>query len=217
MKKIAKRVINIILFVAFLTLIICMGISKKEEAKIRSESIVQQAGDSTEKKLVTQIEEINQDHIDADSEKVEKSNTREYPKVEIEKTYKGYDVCAKLEIPAISLVTNVLKNYSTSALNVSVTKFWGVEPNQIGNFCVAGHNFKNKNMFRNLKKLNVGDKLFVTDEKIGKVEYEIFDIYKVFPEDTSCLTSSIAGEREVTLITCTNDSKQRIIVKAKEV
>lgn len=217
MEKIAKRVINIILFVAFLTLIICMGISKKEEAKIRSESIVQQAGDSTEKKLVTQIEEINQDHIDADSEKVEKSNTREYPKVEIEKTYKGYDVCAKLEIPAISLVTNVLKNYSTSALNVSVTKFWGVEPNQIGNFCVAGHNFKNKNMFRNLKKLNVGDKLFVTDEKIGKVEYEIFDIYKVFPEDTSCLTSSIAGEREVTLITCTNDSKQRIIVKAKEV
>lgn len=217
MEKIAKRVINIILFVAFLTLIICMGISKKEEAKIRSESIVQQAGDSTEKKLVTQIEEINQDHIDADSEKVEKSNTREYPKVKIEKTYKGYDVCAKLEIPAISLVTNVLKNYSTSALNISVTKFWGVDPNQIGNFCVAGHNFKNKNMFRNLKKLNVGDRLFVTDEKIGKVEYEIFNIYKVFPEDTSCLTSSITGEREVTLITCTTDSKQRIIVKAKEV
>lgn len=217
MEKIAKRVINIILFVAFLTLIICMGISKKEEAKIRSESIVQQAGDSTEKKLVTQIEEINQDNIGVDKEKVEKSNTREYPKVEIEKTYKEYHVCAKLEIPAISLVTNVLKNYSTSALNVSVTKFWGVDPNQIGNFCVAGHNFKNKNMFRNLKKLNIGDRLFVTDEKIGKVEYEIFDIYKVFPEDTSCLTPSIADEREVTLITCTTDSKQRIIVKAKEV
>ena len=217
MEKIAKRVINIILFVAFLTLIICIGISKKEETKIRSESIVQQAGDSTEKKLVTQIEEINQDNIGVDKEKVEKSNTREYPKVKIEKTYKGYDVCAKLEIPSISLVTNVLKNYSTSALNVSVTKFWGVDPNQIGNFCVAGHNFKNKNMFRNLKKLNVGDRLFVTDEKIGKVEYEIFNIYKVFPEDTSCLTPSIADEREVTLITCTTDSKQRIIVKAKEV
>lgn len=217
MEKITKRMVNIILFVGFFTLIICMGISKKEEAKIRSESIVQQAGDSTEKKLVTQIEEINQDNIGVDKEKVEKANTKEYPKVEIEKTYKGYHVCAKLEIPAISLVTNVLKNYSTSALNVSVTKFWGVDPNQIGNFCVAGHNFKNKNMFRNLKKLNVGDRLFVTDEKIGKVEYEIFDIYKVFPEDISCLTSSIAGEREVTLITCTTDSKQRIIVKAKEV
>ena len=216
MEKITKRVVNIILFVAFVILIICIGISKKEESKIQSESIIQQDGDSTEKKLVTQIKEINQDNIGLDKEKVEKSNTREYPKVKIEKTNKGYDVCAKLEIPSISLVTNVLKNYSTSALNVSVTKFWGVDPNQIGNFCVAGHNFKNKNMFRNLKKLNVGDRLFVTDEKIGKVEYEIFDIYKVFPEDTSCLTSSITDEREVTLITCTTDSKQRIIVKAKE-
>ena len=217
MEKITKRVVNIILFVAFVILIICIGISKKEESKIQSESIIQQDGDSTEKKLVTQIKEINQDNIGLDKEKVEKSNTREYPKVKIEKTYKGYDVCAKLEIPSISLVTNVLKNYSTSALNVSVTKFWGVDPNQIGNFCVAGHNFKNKNMFRNLKKLIVGDKLFVTDEKIGKVEYEIFDIYKVFPEDTSCLIPFVAEEREVTLITCTTDSKQRIIVKAKEI
>ena len=217
MEKIAKRVINIILFVVFVILIICIGISKKEESKIQSESIIQQEGDSTEKKLVTQIKEINQDNNEVDMEKVQKTYTKEYTKVEIEKTYKGYDVCAKLEIPSISLVTNVLKNYSTSALNVSVTKFWGGEPTQIGNFCVAGHNFKNRNMFRNLKKLNIGDRLFVTDEKIGKVEYEIFDIYKVFPEDTSCLTSSIAGEREVTLITCTTDSKQRIIVKAKEV
>ena len=216
MKKITKRVVNIILFVAFLTLIICMEISKKEETKIRSESIVQQTGDSTEKKLVTQIEEINQDHIDADSKKVEKANTKEYSKVVIEKTYKGYDVCAKLEIPSISLVTNVLKNYSTSALNVSVTKFWGVEPNQIGNFCVAGHNFKNKNMFKNLKKLNIGDKLYIADKEVGKVEYEVFDMYKVFPEDTSCLTPSTTNKREVTLITCTTDSKQRIVVKAKE-
>ena len=103
MEKITKRMVNIILFVGFFTLIICMGISKKEEAKIQLESIGQQIGDSTEKKLVTQIEETNQDHIDTDSEKIEKSNTKEYPKVEIDKTYKGYDVCAKLEIPSIIL------------------------------------------------------------------------------------------------------------------
>ena len=126
-------------------------------------------------------------------------------------------MCAELEIPAISLVTNILKSYSTTALNISVTKFWGVEPNQIGNCCIAGHNFKNKNMFRNLKKLNLGDKLFIADNEVGKVEYEIFDIYKVFPEDTSCLTPATTDKREVTLITCTTDSKKRIIVKAKEI
>ena len=208
MEKITKRVINIILCVAFLTLIICMGISKKEEKQIKSPTIEQKSGEVKEKSLVITIEENEQQN--------EVQNVKEYPKVDIVNTYRGYDVCAELEIPAISLVTNVLKNYSTAALNISVTKFWGVEPNQIGNFCVAGHNFKNKNMFRNLKKLGIGDKLYITDREVGKVEYEIFDIYKVFPDNTSCLTPATTNEREVTLITCTTDSKQRIIVKAKE-
>ena len=143
--------------------------------------------------------------------------TKIYPQEEIIEEYKGYDVCAKLEIPVIELETYVLKNYSTQALNISVTKFWGVDPNEIGNFCVAGHNFINKNMFRNLKKLNIGDKLMLTDNTIGKIEYEIFDIYTVIPEDTSCLFPVIDGKREITLITCTNDSSKRIIVKAREV
>ena len=192
MEKIIKRVINIILFVAFLTLIICMGISKKEEKQIQSPTIEQKSGEVKEQSLVITIEENEQQN--------EVQNVKEYPKVDIVNTYRGYDVCAELEIPAISLVTNVLKNYSTAALNISVTKFWGVEPNQIGN----------------LKKLDIVDKLYITDREVGKVEYEIFDIYKVFPENTSCLTPVTTNEREVTLITCTTDSKQRIIVKAKE-
>lgn len=142
---------------------------------------------------------------------------KQYPKEEIIEEYKGYTVCAKLEIPSIELETHVLKNYSVQALNVSVTKFWGVDPNEIGNFCIAGHNFKNKNMFRNLKKLNIGEKIVVSDNKIGKIEYEIYDIYKVVPKDISCLSQETEGKREVTLITCTSDSKERIIVKAREV
>ena len=204
--KLAKKIINFILFVALLILLISLLIFKKEEKQIPSELSVKQNEDIIEENLVTKIKE---------NEPIKEQ--KEYPKVEIADTYRGYDVCAELEIPAISLVTNILKSYSTTALNISVTKFWGVEPNQIGNCCIAGHNFKNKNMFRNLKKLNLGDKLFIADNEIGKVEYEIFDIYKVFPEDTSCLTPATTDEREVTLITCTTDSKQRIIVKAKEI
>lgn len=130
--------------------------------------------------------------------------------------YKGYNVSAKLEIPEIDLETYVLSTYSTQALNVSVTKFWGAEPNEEGNFCVAGHNFKKSNMFRNLKNLSIGDVIFVSDNDHGKVEYKIYDIYKVEPDDVSCLSQDTNGKREVTLITCTNDSKDRIIVKALE-
>lgn len=139
----------------------------------------------------------------------------EYPKEEILENYNGYSVCAKLEIPVISLETYVLSEYSTQNLNVSVTKFFGPNPNEIGNFCVAGHNFRNKNMFKNLKKVEIGDEIFLIDNKVGKVKYIVYEIDKVFPNDVSCLEQN-SEVREITLITCTSDSKKRIIVKAKE-
>lgn len=141
----------------------------------------------------------------------------EYPKEKIDSTYGGYEVCSKLEIPKISLKTNVLSKYSKKALSLCVTKFWGVEPNTIGNFCIAGHNTKSKNMFYNLKELEIGDNLFLADRKIGKVEYEVFKIYKVSPNDTSCLDPLTKYEKEITLITCTNDAQKRLIVKAREI
>lgn len=140
-----------------------------------------------------------------------------YSKEKIADTYKGYKVCAKLVIPAISLETNVLENFSEDALKVSVVKFWGADPNQKGNFCIAGHNFRNKNMFKKLKNLKIGDKLSISDRKVGKVEYQIFKIDTVLPDNIECLNAQTINEREVTLITCTLDSKKRIILKAKEV
>lgn len=157
-----------------------------------------------------------QNDVEKETNETTKQTTKKYPKEKVIDEYKGYTVAAKLEIPKIQLETYILQNYSIEALNISVTKFWGANPNEIGNFCVAGHNFQNKNMFRNLKNLQTGDRLFISDNKIGRIEYEIYDIYKVEPDDVSCLTQETGGRREVTLITCTNDSKQRIIVKARE-
>lgn len=135
-----------------------------------------------------------------------------------EETEKGYDVIAKLEIPKISLKTNVLSQYSEDALLVSVTKFWGANPNQVGNFCIAGHNYyKRTNMFYKLKNLKKGDEILLTDRNNLTIEYIVYDIFKVSPKDISCLSQETNGAREITLITCTSNSKQRIIVKAKEI
>ena len=131
----------------------------------------------------------------------------------IDDEYEGYDVIAKLEIPKINLNTYVLKNYSSKALSISVTKFWGVNPNEIGNFCVAGHNYRD---FKNITKLDIGDTLILTDNYNGSIQYLIYDIFKVFPDQTDCLSQDTNGKKEVTLITCTQDSKKRIIIKAQE-
>lgn len=203
MKK-KKIIINIFLICAIVIVLIVLGIEDNKDKQIEENQ--QLANNYTAEKQDIEINNI----------KEETEEIKQYPKEQIEKEYQGYDVCAKLEIPEIALETYILKNYSMQALNVAVTKFWGADPNEKGNFCVAGHNFPNRNMFYKLKKLKIGDKLFISDNNIGKIEYEIYDVYKVLPNDVNCLEQETGGKREVTLITCTNDSKQRIIIKARE-
>lgn len=200
MKKNKKKIVNILIVGMIIGIVIWISIKEYEEMQIGK----------TKRMNVFQPQAENQVILQNEAQQTE--NIKE----NIVETYQGYKVCAKLEIPAISLETYILDQYSTQALNISVTKFWGANPNEIGNFCIAGHNFNNKNMFHNLKKLQIGDELLITDNKTGKIKYEIYDIDKVVPNDVSCLSQE-TNNREVTLITCTNDSQKRIIVKAKEI
>lgn len=187
----------------FILVILIFGIITYLRIETNSEKNIKQANNYEVKNVVTSTNNI-------------KENEKVYSKEEVIKEYKGYEVDSKLEIPKIELETYILKDFSKETLNISVTKFWGCKPNTIGNYCIAGHNFKNKNMFHNLKKLKRNDNLFIIDNKVGKVEYEVYDVYKVFPEDTSCLEQETNGKKEVTLITCTSDSEERIIIKAVE-
>ena len=149
------------------------------------------------------------------SEESQDSKTNEeIQKTQIPTEYKGFSVIAKLEIPKINLETYVLENYSIQALTVSVTKFYGGEPNEIGNFCISGHNYVVKNMFHNLKKLDVNDEIFLTDLKNRTYKYKIYKKETVLPKETECLSQITNGRIELTLITCTADSSKRIILKA---
>ena len=149
------------------------------------------------------------------SEESQDSKTNEeIQKTQIPTEYKGFSVIAKLEIPKINLETYVLENYSVQALTVSVTKFYGGEPNEIGNFCISGHNYVVKNMFHNLKKLDVNDEIFLTDLKNRTYKYKIYKKETVLPKETECLSQITNGRIELTLITCTTDSSKRIILKA---
>lgn len=207
-KKKNKVIISDIIISIILGIMIWVCIEEYKEIKIKQNVKLQY---NTENIITQDNNELKT------QEKILTNIIKEYPKEEIISEYKGYEVAAKLEIPKIELETYILQNYSIEALKVCVTKFWGANANEIGNFCIAGHNFNNKNMFRNLNKLEVGDKIFISDNKIGKIEYEIYDIYIVKPEDVDCLSQETNGKRIVTLITCTNDSKNRVIVKAKEI
>ncbi len=152
------------------------------------------------------------------SQKYEKTNNKESKNTNlyIPQKYKGYEVSAKLKIEKLKIDTYVLKEYSKSAMETCVTKYFGPNPNEIGNYCIAGHNYIRKNMFSELKKLNIGDQISLTDNFHGEVCYEIYDKYKVKPTQNEVLSQKTNGEKHITLITCSDYSKKRIIIKAKE-
>lgn len=137
---------------------------------------------------------------------------------EIEKNpakYKGYIVSAKLTIPKIKLETYVFENYDKDAMLICPTKYFGPEPNEIGNYCIAAHNYNKENMFNHIIELEEGDTIYLTDNKKGEVKYNVYDVYKVKPTDNTPLVQETNGQVEITLITCSDYSSKRIIVKAK--
>lgn len=167
----------------------------------------------------TTIEKVNsKSYQNYQSENLETQqsteNEQNVEKEYIETEFKGYKVCAKINIPTITLETYVLEECSKQALLTSVTKFYGGEPNKVGNFCIAGHNYGPSNMFQNIKKLKINDEIYLIDTNGNKEKYSIYDIYTVLPNETRCLSQKTDGNTELTLITCTPDSERRIIVKA---
>ncbi len=138
-------------------------------------------------------------------------------------TSKGetYSTEAIISIPKIKIKYPVLTETSDKLLEISVNKYWGdAGPNGIGNYCIVGHNYRNGKMFGRLHELKNKDTVELEDLTGRKVTYEVYNKYVVKPTDVSCTSQVEArkrGIRELTLITCTNYGKERLIVKCREV
>ena len=135
----------------------------------------------------------------------------------LELEFKGYKVEGIIEIPKINIKYPIIDHTNEETMKVCITKFWGPQANEIGNYTVAGHNNKDGTMFGKTKYLQIGDKIKLTNLKNETVEYEIFKIYSIDPDDVSCVESVENNTREITLITCTNGHKNRLVTKAREV
>lgn len=130
---------------------------------------------------------------------------------------KTYNTVGTVDIPTLDVSYPILSETTDDLLKVSVCKFWGSNPNEVGNLCIAGHNYRNNRFFSKVPNLKTGDIIEITDLNNKKLKYSIYDKYTVDPRDVSCTSQLTNGKKIVTLITCTNDSKQRVVVKAKEI
>ncbi len=85
----------------------------------------------------------------------------------------------------------------------------------LGNICIAGHNYDNESFFSNVPKLSIGDIILLTDLDYVTNAYTIYDKYEISSSNTSCTSQNTGNRKEVTLVTCNNITGNRIIVKAK--
>ena len=131
------------------------------------------------------------------------------------RTYKGFGVLGTMEIPATSLKYPILEKVTKKSIETAVAFLYGSGINQPGNSVIIGHNYRNGLFFSNNKKLNIGDKIYITGNDGNKVTYTIYNKFETTPEDTSFYQRDTGGKAEVTLSTCTDDSKARLIICAK--
>ena len=125
-----------------------------------------------------------------------------------------YMVDSILNIPVLNIKYTVLSDSNNELLKISLNKFWGGEPNAVGNYCIVGHNYDGKDIFfGKLHKINNGDVVELQD-KTGKIiKYEVYKKYIVQPDDVACTSQLTNGKKEMTLITCADGGKTRLIVK----
>lgn len=128
-----------------------------------------------------------------------------------------YTVESYLRIPVLDIDYPIIAETSEELLKISLNKYWGCAPNEVGNYCVVGHNYKNRKMFGRLAEITNGDIVELEDMSGRTIEYEVYDMYTVEPEDTSCTSQLTNGKKELTLITCKEYGTKRLVVKAREV
>lgn len=177
--------------------------------------------------LLVVLDEDEGYQVEENNEQVSKQNNEQNTssQANVKTTAEGYKYTsvATISIPKINVNYPILEGETGSVeetdalLKISPCKFWGPNINEVGNYCIVGHNWRNSKFFSKVPTLVVGDTFTITEPYKRTVKYEIYDKYTVEPKNVSCTSQLTGGKKEVTLITCTDNSERRVIVKAREV
>ncbi|MFG6179657.1 class D sortase, partial [Halomonas sp. THAF12] len=118
----------------------------------------------------------------------------------------------ELEIPSIQVKEMVLPDTTLENLSIALTQIKADQKPGEGNFTIAGHRgYRANRHFRNLPKVKTGEEILLHQGDQTFV-YEITDIKVIAPTKTEVLQDH-KDQKEITLITCTMDGKDRVMVK----
>jgi sortase A len=158
---------------------------------------------------------ISQEKEDVNHE--ESKNNKEESKNNKEEKLSYVDMVnpiAVLEIPKMNLKVIVAEGTEDEIIKYAVGHFKDTAmPGDMGNFALAGHrNYDTGEFFLRLNKLEINDDIIVSTHN-ETFTYKVTESFTVAPEDTYVIGES--QDAIITLVTCTYDGKERLIVKGK--
>lgn len=126
-------------------------------------------------------------------------------------------VIGLIKIDKINLNYPILSNTNKDLLDISLCRFAGPMPNEVGNLCIAGHNYVDYKLFSRLNELEKNDKIKIYDLSGKMIEYYVIKKYETEANNLSCTSQETSGKVIVTLLTCNNVSGKRLVVVAEPV
>jgi sortase A len=116
-----------------------------------------------------------------------------------------------IEIAELDIKAPILEGTDNSVLSESAGHFTDTGSIGKNNYCIAAHSSTiYKEYFNSLKKAEMGMKILLYDKDKNKFSYKISEKFIIEPNETWVLDDF--GDDRVTLITCTDDGKQRLVV-----
>lgn len=128
-----------------------------------------------------------------------------------------FSIIGIIKIDKIKISYPILSKIDDELLKIAPCRFSGPNANEVGNLCIAAHNYNDSRFFGNLSKLNINDEIELYSKNGKMQKYIVIDKYETNINDISCTLPSSPNVKELTLLTCNNLTGGRIIVKAKSV
>ena len=116
-----------------------------------------------------------------------------------------------VEIAELGIKAPVLEGTEQSVLSEGAGHFKDTGDFGKGNFCIAAHSSTiYKEYFNSLKNVEKGMEILLYDKEKNTAAYKVSDFFIVEPSETWVLDDF--GDDRITLITCTDDGSQRLVV-----
>lgn len=121
--------------------------------------------------------------------------------------------CVVFEVPSLDIKVPVMDGTDKKILFAAAGHFENTGEVGSGNYCIAGHNSTiYAEIFNDLDNIKIGTEMYLydNDENKTRYTYEVSEKLIVNPKETWVLNDF--DDDRLTVVTCTDDGKQRQVV-----